>query len=100
MLKQLNKIKTIDEFDDKYTMDDNLKSEIFEEDGTFETYGDDLTLVKRISLKDPRRVWTMIDGDDGNVWVVNGMTTVNRIQYLITKELGSEEEEYLIDKGE
>jgi hypothetical protein len=100
MLKQLNKIKTIDEFDDKYTMDDTLKSEVFEEDGTFETYGDDLTLVKRISLKDPRRVWTMIDGDDGNVWLVNGMAFVNRIQYLITKELGNEEEEYLMDKGE
>lgn len=100
MLKQLNKIKTIDEFDDKYTMDDSFKSEVFEEDGTFETYGNDLTLVKRISLKDPRRVWTMIDGDDGNVWLVNGMAFVNRIQYLITKELGNEEEEYLMDKGE
>ncbi len=47
----------------------------------FETYGEEVAFVGR---QDPQTVWTLIDGDDGGLWVVSGMHFVNRIGYLIS----------------
>src|SRR5690348_14429772 len=35
----------------------------------FETYGEELAFVRR---QDPRTVWTFIDGDDGDQYVLSG----------------------------
>src|SRR5579871_4995271 len=53
-------------------------------DGTgclFETYGEELEFVRR---QDPRTVWTLVDGDDGDQYVVSGFHFVNRIGYLVS----------------
>jgi hypothetical protein len=50
----------------------------------FETYGEELDFVRR---QDPRTVWTLVDGDDGNQYVTNGYHFVNRIGYLISTVL-------------
>ena len=50
----------------------------------FETYGDDMKTVLDVVEKEPRRVWTLVDGDDGS-YIVNGFRLVNRIGYYITK---------------
>jgi hypothetical protein len=51
----------------------------------FETYGDDLEFVRSVCDADPRRVWTLVDGDDGNLYIVDGYHLVNRINYFVTE---------------
>ena len=29
--------------------------------------------------QDPRRIWTLVDGDDGNMYIVDGYHLVNRV---------------------
>ncbi len=47
----------------------------------FETYGEELAFVRQ---QDPRTVWTLVDGDDGDQYLVSGFHVVNRIGYLIS----------------
>jgi hypothetical protein len=47
----------------------------------FETYGEQLDFVRK---QDPRTVWTLVDGDDGDLYVESGYHFVNRIGYLIS----------------
>jgi len=49
----------------------------------FETYGEELAFVQQ---QDPASVWTYMDGDDGDLYVVSGFHFVNRIGYLISTE--------------
>jgi hypothetical protein len=53
-------------------------------DGTdkFETYGEELDFVR---AQDPRCIWTLVDGDDGNLYIVDGYHLVNRLNYFITE---------------
>src|SRR5580658_9909359 len=47
----------------------------------FETYGSELDFVRR---QDPRTIWTLLDGDDGDLYLVSGYHLVNRIGYLVS----------------
>jgi len=47
----------------------------------FETHGEEFAFVKR---QDPRTVWTLLDSDDGDMFVVNGLHLVNRVGYLLS----------------
>jgi hypothetical protein len=47
----------------------------------FETYGDELDFVR---TQDPRTIWTLLDGDDGDFYLASGYHLVNRIGYLIS----------------
>ena len=49
----------------------------------FETYGDELEFIRQ---QDPSRVWTLIDGDDGDLYVISGPHFVNRIGYLLSRD--------------
>jgi hypothetical protein len=49
---------------------------------TLETYGPELELVRSFP---PNQIWTVVDGDDGELYVCAGYHLVNRINYLITK---------------
>jgi hypothetical protein len=51
----------------------------------FETYGEELDYVRSVYDEDPRRVWTLVDGDDGNLYIVDGYHLVNRINYFVTE---------------
>jgi len=48
----------------------------------FETFGDELHFVRQ---QDPRNIWTLIDGEDGDLYAVSGFQFVNRIGYLVSK---------------
>lgn len=48
----------------------------------FETYGEELEFVRG---RDVRFVWTLIDGDDGDMYLVSGFHRVNRVGYLISR---------------
>ena len=47
----------------------------------FETYGEELEFVRR---QDPCTVWTLVDGDDDDQYLVSGFHFVNRIGYLVS----------------
>lgn len=47
----------------------------------FETYGDEIALVKN---QDHNRIWTYGDGDDGGMYIWNGYSIINRIGYFVT----------------
>lgn len=76
-----------DEFDDRYTLlvnhlNPNASWCIGDAPGCmFETYGEELEFVRK---QDPRTVWTLVDGDDGDQYLTNGFHFVNRIGYLVS----------------
>jgi len=80
---------TEDEFDDQYPLVPNHMNPsagwAVGDDGgcMFETYGQELDFVRR---QNRRRVWTLVDGDDGDLYVVNGLHHVNRIGYLLSRD--------------
>lgn len=47
----------------------------------FETYGPELEFVRS---QDPKTIWTLLDGDDGDLYLESGCHFVNRIGYLIS----------------
>src|ERR1700730_15839712 len=47
----------------------------------FEPFGQELEFLRQ---QDPRNVWTLLDGEDGDLYVVNGFHFVNRLGYLIS----------------
>ncbi len=63
-------------------------------DTLFETYGESLKIVQDAP---PRHVWTLLDGDDGNLCIVSGMHFVNRIGYFITEASCDEDKFYTIE---
>ena len=91
-------VPTEDVFDSKYTHDETIVSEHYD-DGRLETFGADLEKVMEIKQNSPRRLWTMVDDDEGDgTYLVAGFHYVNRICYLVTtEEWESDDEEYLLD---
>jgi hypothetical protein len=71
----------LEKWDAKYKPQDNH----FDGADKFETYGRDLDYVRSVHDIDPKRVWTLVDGDDGNLYIVDGFHLVNRINYFITE---------------
>jgi hypothetical protein len=49
----------------------------------FEIYGEELGFVQ---AQDPRCIWTLVDGDDGNLYIVDGYHLVNRVNYFVTEK--------------
>lgn len=68
--------------------------------GMYETFGEDLDLVRKVAVHEARRVWTLVDTDDGGTAFINGYHYVNRIAYAITTEAGQEDESFLCTEGE
>lgn len=70
-------------------------------DDKFETYGEELEFV---IAQDPRCIWTLVDGDDGNLYIVDGYHLVNRINYFVTTQPyegnGMEVPYYIFDEEE
>jgi hypothetical protein len=78
---------TEDEFSDRYPLVPNHINpsagwDIGEAGGClFETYGEEFEFVRR---QNPRNVWTLVDGDDGDMYVISGLHFVNRVGYLLS----------------
>jgi hypothetical protein len=70
----------LDAWEEKYQpLKNHIDSDGFDK---FETYGAELEFVR---AQDPRHIWTLVDGDDGNLYIVNGYHLVNRINYFVTE---------------
>ena len=48
----------------------------------FETYGEEFAFVRRY---DTRKVWTLVDGDAGDLYLVSGLHFANRVGYLLSR---------------
>lgn len=78
---------TEDEFDDCYSLVPNHINPsagwaIGESGGClFETDGEEFEFIRR---QDPLNVWTLVDGDDGDMYVISGLHFVNRVGYLLS----------------
>lgn len=62
----------------------------------FETYGAERDYVFELAKKE-KRVWTIIESDDGDFYYESGFHIVNRIGFLITEEEYKEETEVKIE---
>ena len=97
------KTKNEEDFDQNYTYDNSIKSAVFDvesQHGMFETYSPDIDHVLRLANHplEKRRVWTMIDSNEG-MYLIAGYHLVNRIYHVITNEAWiDEDEEYLIQE--
>jgi hypothetical protein len=49
----------------------------------FETFGEELVFVQQ---QDIRSVWTLLDGDEGDLYVASGFHFVNRLGYLVSRD--------------
>lgn len=80
---------TFDEWSEHYSPIPNPEGESgFCVDGVctlFETYDDDLRKVEDALARSPGTVWTVIEGEDEKLYVVDGLRRVNRIGFFITK---------------
>ncbi len=47
----------------------------------FETYGEELAFIRK---QNPRCVWTLVDGENGDQYLLSGFHLVNRVGYLIS----------------
>lgn len=63
------------------TLNDNANAEGF----AFETSGAEFEVVKAAYAKNPRSVWTCVDGE-GTMTISEGLHHVNRMFYFITKK--------------
>lgn len=63
-----------------------------------ETYGEEGTFVSLMNEMAPETVWTLVEDDDGNLVVVDGMHWVNRLGYFVTEVArGPTESSFVID---
>ena len=80
---------TEDEFDRQYPLlpnylNPNATWSLSDSGGgcLFETFGEELRFVRE---QDPRTIWTLLDGEDGDLYVASGFHFVNRLGYLISQ---------------
>jgi hypothetical protein len=78
-----NKISSTQECFDTYTPREFAKT-VTGNPILLETYGDELAFVEALHASTPQHVWTLLDGDDGELYVCAGFHFVNRVNYLIT----------------
>ena len=80
---------TLDEWFEKYKpiVNETGDSGLFIDDKCylFETYGADVERVQKACKEDPRTVWTLLDGDEGESVIGDGFHFVNRQGYFITE---------------
>lgn len=63
----------------------------------YETYGEELEYVFNISKETPKRVWTILEGDEG-MYYVTGFHRVNRIGFFVCEVEFAEEMEIKLDE--
>jgi hypothetical protein len=52
----------------------------------FETYGRELDFVTAVNRERPATVWTVVETDNGKLYVTNGFHFVNRFAYFVSAE--------------
>ena len=53
----------------------------------YETFGEELDYIKKLCSEDQgNRIWTVLEGDSGDLFIQAGVHFVNRMGYIVTKE--------------
>jgi len=75
---------TYDEWVEKYKPIENKIVEHAPFDGyMFETYDDELKAVQDAPVNN---VWTLVDGEEEDIWLAAGKWRINRIGYMICEK--------------
>ena len=70
-------------WEEKYKLLKNHLDDNASYDGKmFETYGKELEFVKK---QDNNKIWTLVDEENEEMWILSGYHLVNRIGYFITE---------------
>lgn len=96
--EELDEENGVEKFSHHYDLDTSIVGEESDQEGLLETFGKDIAKVLEINEKSPKKVWTLVDGDDGRLWAVAGFHYVNRVAYLITKKEWTNETEQYLDE--
>jgi hypothetical protein len=75
-----------DFFETDYTVNEDITSLTGLENGYLDTYGKDKEKLAVIAEVNPNLIWTVVDGDDDELYLLAGWHLVNRIHYVITKQ--------------
>jgi hypothetical protein len=84
-------MKTInyDDWFEKYKPQLNHFTSLPDNDNyTFETFGEELEYVKKQNNK---QIWTLIECEDEEIWIIPGYHLVNRMNYYITEKVWKDE---------
>lgn len=83
----MKKCLTYDDFLLKYHP---VKNHLYEDaayDGCmFETYGEQLEYVLSTHQHSPQNIWTLVEGENNDMWLSPGYHYIDRLGYMITKE--------------
>lgn len=91
-----HKVITEDEFYERFTPCKNEINENASFGGClFETYGEELEIIRKTNHFAPKRVWTIVE-TDGKIYYQSGYHFVNRLGYLITEETVENDTEYTV----
>jgi hypothetical protein len=91
---------TIDEWEREFTPVQNHLDSLASYNGTsFETFGVELKHVLAVSVAEPGRVWTAVEGE-GTIIINEGMAFANRLVYFITDKPAEPNVQYEITDGD
>lgn len=83
----MKRLLTYDDFLEKYHPIKNHLDKNAGYDGCmFETFGKELEFVLKTQMHSPRQIWTIINRDNNDMWIIPGYHYVNRLGFIITKE--------------
>lgn len=78
---------TYEEWYEKYQPEEISEGEI----KLYETVGDDF---EKVWITSRMFIWTLVEGDSGNWYIVPGLSYVNRMNYIICKKPRDLEEQF------
>ena len=83
----MKKYLTYDDFLGKYHPIKNHLDKNAGYDGyMFETFGKELEYVLATHQHSPQNIWTLVEGENNDMWLSPGYHFVDRLAYIITKE--------------
>ena len=84
---------TYEEWEEKYKPINNPRGG----DIAFDTHNEeDIKFLRDNQSKDALNIWTLVDGDDGKLFIDSGYRFVNRLEYYITEVSRKSKEDYVL----
>jgi hypothetical protein len=85
---------TFDEWKEKY-VPVIRKSEQEPDNFLFETYGDDLDVLRQYKQG---HIWTLINGSGSSMFIIPGIRWIDRLNYIITETPWTDDDKNIIIK--
>jgi hypothetical protein len=66
----------------------------------YETFGEELDYITNLVRSgEGNRVWTIVDGEDGDLIIIAGFRFVNRMGYLVTEKPWTSSDDYVEEEN-